>query len=201
MSEVETFHDSRADRDSERVEEVVFREDTPRMESPTPPSIVTANDLDIIIEGWDRKFEHLSQCMQEIQLASEKANSNMNNIVRDGRAREGIQERRIEEMHMGLTQFLERCDPAHLTAPRRFDAPAASTPFTPTGVPSRLRPDFVTTLEIRATETTTTLEIRATETTTMLEIVAETTDPTNNRCTRTTEGIAATRSANPTTVV
>ena len=45
-------------------------------------------------------------------------------------------------MHVGLTQFLERCDPAHLTAPRRFDVPAASTPFTPTGVPSRLRPDF-----------------------------------------------------------
>ena len=109
------------------------------MESSTPPSMVTANDLDIIIEGWERKFEHLSQCMREIQLASEKANSNMNNIVRDGRAREGIQERRIEEMHVGLTQFLERCDPAHLTAPRRFDAPAASTPFTPTGVPSRLR--------------------------------------------------------------
>ena len=66
----------------------------------------------------------------------------MNNIVRDGRAREGIQERRIEEMHVGLTQFLERCDPAHLTTPRRFDAPAASTPLTPTGVPPRLRPDF-----------------------------------------------------------
>ena len=112
------------------------------MKSPTPPSIVTANDLDIIIEGWERKFEHLSQCLQEIQLASEKANSDMNNIVRDGRARKGIQERRIEEMHVGLTQFLERCDPAHLTAPRRFDAPAASTPFTPTGVLSRLRPDF-----------------------------------------------------------
>ena len=83
MSEVETFHDSQADRDSEREEEVVFKEDTPRMESSTPPSLVTANDLDIIIEGWERKFEHLSQCMQEIQLASEKANSNMNSIVRD----------------------------------------------------------------------------------------------------------------------
>ena len=112
------------------------------MENSAPPSTITTNDLDIVIEGWERKFEHLSQCMREIQLASEKANTTMNNIVRDGRAREGIQERRIEEMHEGLTQFLERCDPAHLTAPRRFDAPAASTPFTPTGAPSRLRPDF-----------------------------------------------------------
>ena len=69
----------------------------------------------------------------------------MNNIVKDGRARECIQERRIEEMHEGLTQFLERCNPVHLTAPHRFDAPAASTPSTPStpiGVPSRLRPDF-----------------------------------------------------------
>ena len=53
-----------------------------------------------------------------------------------------MQERRIEEMHTGLTQFLERCDPAHLTAPRSVDAPAASTLFTPTVVPSRLRHDF-----------------------------------------------------------
>ena len=69
----------------------------------------------------------------------------MHNITRDGRARESFQERRIEKMHMGLTQFLERCDPAHLAASRPFDAPAAntpSTPSTPTGVPSRLRPDF-----------------------------------------------------------
>ena len=45
-------------------------------------------------------------------------------------------------MHEGLTQFLERCDPAHLTARRRFDTPVVSTPFTPSGAPSRLRPDF-----------------------------------------------------------
>ena len=99
MSEVETFHDSQAERDSEE-EEVIFREDNSRRESP-PNIVVTANDLDIIIEGWERKFEHLSQCMQEIQLASEKANSSMNKIVRDGIAREGIQERRIKEMHVG----------------------------------------------------------------------------------------------------
>ena len=131
MSEVETFHDSQTER-----------ENYPRVENSTPPNMITANDLDVVIEGWERKFEHLSQCLREIQLASEKANTTMSNIARDGRAREDIQERRIEEMHVGLTQFLERCDPAHLTAQRSVDAPAASTPFTPTGVPSRLRHDF-----------------------------------------------------------
>ena len=128
-------------------EEVVFREDTPRVENSTPPThhVVTANDLDVVIEGWERKFQHLSESIRDIQLASEKVNANMNNIVRDRRAREGAQERRIQEMHEGLTQFLERCDPAHLTAPRRFNTPVVSTPFTPSGAPSRLRPDFVQT--------------------------------------------------------
>ena len=144
MSEVETFHDSQAERQVED-EEVHFRENNRHVEISTPPTTITSNDLDVIIEGWEQKFEHLSQCMREIQLASEKANADMHSIARDGHARESIQERRIEEMHEGLTQFLERCDPAHLTASRHFDAPVASTPFTPstpTGVPSRLRPDF-----------------------------------------------------------
>ena len=134
MSEREISQDSQGDRECESDgEEVVFREDTPRVEISTPPthSMVSANDLDVVIEGWERKFQHLSECIQKIQLASEKANTNMSNIMRDGRAREGAQERRIQEMHEGLTQFLEhRCDPVHLTAPRRFDTPVVSTPFT-----------------------------------------------------------------------
>ena len=115
MSEVETFHDSQAERETEE-EEVIFRENNPHVENSTPPNMIMANDLDVVIEGWERKFEHLSQCLREIQLASEKANSTMSNIVRDGRAREDIQERRIEEMNAGLTHFLDRCDPAHSTA-------------------------------------------------------------------------------------
>ena len=145
MSERETFHDSPADREGESDgEEVVFREDAPRVENSTPPThnMVSANDLDVVIEGWERKFQHLSESIRDIQLASEKVNSNMSNIVRDGRAREEAQERRIQEMHEGLTQFLERCDPVHLTAPRRFDTLVVSTPFTPSGALSRLRPDF-----------------------------------------------------------
>ena len=144
MSEREIFHDSHVDRDGESDgEEVVFREDAPRVENSTPThNMVSANDIDVVIEGWERKFQHLSESIRDIQLASEKVNSNMNNIVRDGCAREEAQERRIQEMHEGLAQFLERCDPAHLTAPRRFETPVVSTPFTPSGAPARLRPDF-----------------------------------------------------------
>ena len=55
MSEVETFHNSQAERDSEE-EEVIFREDNPRVENSTPPSMITSHDLDIVIEDWEQKF-------------------------------------------------------------------------------------------------------------------------------------------------
>ena len=138
MSEVESFHDV--------VEvEVHFKEDVPRVESSTPPNPITSNDMDVIIKGWEMKFEQISRCLREVQLASEKASSDMFSMTSEGRAREHHQERRIEAMHVGITEFLERCDPAHLAASRPLDAPTASTPYTPstpTGVPSRLRPDF-----------------------------------------------------------
>ena len=46
---------------------------------------------------------------------------------------------------MGLTEFLQKCDPTHLITTRHLNAPTASTPYTPskpTGIPARLRPDF-----------------------------------------------------------
>ena len=138
MSEVENPHDVVE-------EEIHFKEDVPIVERSTPPTPITSNDMDVIIEGWEAKFEQISRCLREVQLASEKASSEMFNMTRDSRARENLQERRIEAMHVGITEFLERCDPAHLAASRPLDAPTASMPYTPsmpTGVPSRLRPDF-----------------------------------------------------------
>ena len=135
---MESFHDVVDD-------EVHFKEVVPRVDSPTPPTPITSNDMDVIIRGWEMKFEQISRCLREVKLASEKANSDMSSMTRDGRARESHQERRIEAMHVGITEFLERCDPAHLAASRHHDAPTAITPYTPstpTGVPSRLRPDF-----------------------------------------------------------
>ena len=180
MSEGESFHDVVED-------EVHLREDIPRVESPTPPTPITSNDMDVIIKGWEIKFEQISRCLREVQLASEKASSEMFSMTRDGRARESLQERRIEAMHVGITEFLERCDPAHLAASLPLDAPTASTPYTPstpTGVPSRLRPDFSTfnhllsaktnrlnprAARIRASGITTTLRTRAPGITTTLE--------------------------------
>ena len=149
MSEREIYHDSQADREGDSDGgEVVFREDAPSVENSTlpthnaSPQLVTADDLQEIIEGWQEKFQHLSECIRDIQLASDKSNANIDNILRDSRARQGDQERRIHEMQEGLARFLERCNPTHLTAACRFDLPVISTPFTPSGAPSRLRPDF-----------------------------------------------------------
>ena len=135
MSEVETLHDV--------VEEEIHFKSI--VERSTPPTPITSKDMDVIIEGLEEKFEQISRCLREVQLASEKASSEMFSMTRDSRARENHQERRIEAMHVGITEFLERCDPVHLAASRPLDAPTASmpyTPSTPTGVPSRLRPDF-----------------------------------------------------------
>ena len=109
MSEVETFHDVVE-------EEIHFKEDAPIVESSTPPTLITSRDMEVIIEGWETKFEQISRCLREVQLASEKASSEMFSMTRDGRAREKYQERRIEAMHVGIAEFLERCDPAQLRA-------------------------------------------------------------------------------------
>ena len=160
MSEREESHDSHVDQ---RItleiinlisssEEVVFKESATGVDSSTAspahtasPQMVTTADLQDIIDGWKTKFHQLSEGIRAIQLASEKFNAHMENLQRDSRAREGAQERRIQDMQEGLARFLERCDPAHLTAARPFESPCApvmSTPFTPSGAPSRLRPDF-----------------------------------------------------------
>ena len=139
MSELESVHEEVGD------DEVHFREDEPRVGSPTPPIPVTTIDMEVIIRGWEEKFEHLSRCLREVQLASEKANSDMCDINREGRARGIEQERRLQAMHVGLTDFLQKCEPTHLSATRQDNAPTASTPYaqsTPTGIPVRLRPEF-----------------------------------------------------------
>ena len=151
MSEREKSHVSHEDGESDG-EEVIFREGAAGVENSTAstapttsPQMVTKSDLQEVIEGWKTKFHQLSEGIRAIQMASQQFNTHMDNFQRDSRAREGAQERRIQDMQEGLARFLERCDPAHLAAAHPFDSPCApvmSTPFTPSGVPSRHRPDI-----------------------------------------------------------
>ena len=139
MGELESPHEEVED------DEVHLREDEHRVGSPTPPIPITTIDTEVIIRGWEGKFEHLNRCLREVQLASEKANSDMFDLNREGRTCGNEQKRRLEAMHVGLTEFLRKCEPAHLSTTRQVDAPTASTPYTqstPTGIPARLRPEF-----------------------------------------------------------
>ena len=102
------------------------------------------------------KFHQLSEGIRAIQTTSEQfgdhmeqlqkhSRDHMEQLQRDNRAREGAQERRIQEMQQGLARFLEKCDPAHLAAVRSFDSPCApvvSKPITPSGISSRHRPNI-----------------------------------------------------------
>ena len=140
MEQVEPSHE-----EGEEDREVIFREDDLQPVETTSPTPITSNDMDVIIRGWEIKFEQISRCIREVQLASEKANSDMFDISREGRARGNEQEQRLEAMHAGLTEFLQKCEPAHLSTTRHVNAPTASTPYTqstPTGIPARLRPEF-----------------------------------------------------------
>ena len=136
MSEMESLHEG---GDSE----VVFKEeDDQETGDSTPPTPVTTCDMEAIIRGWEEKFDRMSQCLREVQSASERANSDMCLISREARAQGDEQERRLEAMHAGLKEFFQKFDPAHLPTTHHVDAPTPSTPYTPTGIPARLRPEF-----------------------------------------------------------
>ena len=139
MSEMESLHEG---GDSEVILKENEQENEQRLGSPTPPIPITTCDMEVIIRGWEEKFERISRCLREVQSASERANSDMCNISREARAQGDEQERRLEAMHAGITEFLQKCDSAHLPTTHHVDAPTASTPYTPTGIPARLRPEF-----------------------------------------------------------
>ena len=114
MSEREESQDSHVDEESDGGE-VIFREgavgnSTASTAPIASPQMVTKGDLQEVIEGWKTKFHQLSVGIRAIQMASE-FNTHMDNLHRDSRAREGAQERRIQDMQEGLARFLERCDP------------------------------------------------------------------------------------------
>ena len=121
---------------------MIFKEEEQGPGDSTPPLPITTCDMEVIIRGWEEKFERISRCLREVQSASERANSDMCNISGEARAQGDEQERRLEAMHAGLTEFLQKCDPAHLPTTHHVDAPTTSTPYTPTGIPARLRPEF-----------------------------------------------------------
>ena len=119
--------------------EVAFKEDDSENEEATPPNPITTCDMDVIIRGWEEKFAQISECLREVQAASERANSDMCLVSQETRVQGEQQERRFQTMQEGLQDFLRKFEPARPPNTPHVDAPTASTPY---GVPTRMRPEF-----------------------------------------------------------
>ena len=95
--------------------------------------------MEVIIRGWEEKLKKITECLREVQLASERANSDMCLVSQEARAQGQEQERRLETMHEGLKEFLQKFETARPPNTPHVDAPTMSTPY---GIPSRMRPEF-----------------------------------------------------------
>ena len=91
--------------DGERDQEVVFKDTQEESALPTP---VTTLDMDVIIRGWEDKFAKLTECLREVQLASERTGSDVCLFNQEARAQGQEQDRRLGIMQEGLTDFLRR---------------------------------------------------------------------------------------------
>ena len=119
--------------------EVAFKEDDEGLEEATPPNPITTCDMDVILRGWEEKFAQISECLREVQMASERANSDMCLVSQEARAQGEQQGRQIQIMQEGLQDFLRKFETARPPNTPHMDTPTASTPY---GVPTRIRPDF-----------------------------------------------------------
>ena len=121
----------------EKDHEVVFRDEDPEKEESAPPTPITTLDMDVIIRGWEEKFARLTECLREVQLASERTGSDMCLINQEARAQGQEQERRLGTMQEGLADFLRRFENIQTTP--HVDALRASTPHS---MQPRRFPDF-----------------------------------------------------------
>ena len=79
--------------------EIAFKDEEHETEDSAPPTPITTCDMEVIIRGWEEKFEKITECLREVQLASERANSDMCLISQEARAQGQEQERQLETMH------------------------------------------------------------------------------------------------------
>ena len=119
--------------------EVMFREEEPERQESAPPTPITSLDMDVIIRGWEEKFAKLTECLREVQLASERASNDMYIVNQDARAQGQGQERRLNTMQENLAEFLQRFENVLIPATPHRDALRASTPH---GAQPRICPDF-----------------------------------------------------------
>ena len=113
-----------------------------------PPDRITRSDLQEIIDGWEERFNRLTEGMRTIEQGMHEVHAHMDIVMKDNRARENGQlatNKQIKLIQEGLARFMETCDPAHPTPLRTFVQPCSpkmSTPITPSGAPTRYRSEL-----------------------------------------------------------
>ena len=110
--------------------------------------MITSSDLQAVIDGWEERFEKLTEGMRTIERSTYEVHAHMDIVLKDNRARENGQlatNKQIKLIQEGLARFIETCDPAHPTPLRTLVQPCApkmSTPITPSGAPTSYRSDL-----------------------------------------------------------
>ena len=92
-----------------------------------PPTPITQRDMDVIIRGWEEKFQRMLECLAEVQRTSERASSDICLVNHEARAQ-------AEEHDRRLADFLRQLENARTPAKLRSSALRASTP--------KVRPEF-----------------------------------------------------------
>ena len=105
-----------------RDEELEREDEEPEREESAPPTPITHCDMDVIIRGWEEKFSKLTECLREVQLAPERAGSDMCLISQEARAQGQDQERRLGTMQEGLADFLRRFETTRTPTTPHVDA-------------------------------------------------------------------------------
>ena len=134
--------------------EVIFRDEDPEKEEAAPPTPITSLDMDVIIRGWEEKFQRLTECLREMQLAMERTGSDMCLVNQEARVQSQEQERRLGTMQEGLADFLRRfenIDALRASTPRRF--PDFGYQTSPVGRDEVSRPEHSTLPHTRSART------------------------------------------------
>ena len=123
-------------------EEVILK----KIDSQT--DMITSSDLQAVIDGWEERFEKLTEGMRTIERSTHEVHAHMDIVLKDNCARENGQlamNKQIKLIQEGLARFIETCDPAHPTPLHTLVQPCApkmSTPITPSGAPTRYRSEL-----------------------------------------------------------
>ena len=86
-----------------------------------PPTPITQRDMDVIIRGWEEKFQRMLECLAEVQRTSERASSDICLVNHEARVQ-------AEEHDRRLAEFLRQLETARTPAKPRTSALRASTP-------------------------------------------------------------------------